>query len=507
MVDFTPRTHRVLWAPFPGMQTEAVNASEFEVLFGGAKGPGKTDCGIALVARQTHLERYTGYVIRETGPQLDEIKVRMHRLYPKLAGKPAWNGDGHGRWTWPSGARVILESIATPEDVEKIQGKEPSVIFHDEVGNVQDGKVIDLEQAELRSPDPRIIRMWRGSANPGKAGHAHLRRRFIVPCGIDGRKILIRKVRLPNGVEARLSRRFIPGTVLDNPIYANDPLYMAQLATLPEVLRRQLLYGDWNAGVGAALEELDEHVHFVRPFAVPDYWMRFGSFDYGFAHNWVWVYFAADEDGNVYVVDTVRGRRHQVHHIAERVLSRVPVFHPNYRYTRTDSYAFQSKKERDDNAPTIAETMMKDHNLILSNGNTDRKKGFNNLRYYLAYRGIGPGGTDALPALRFFDTPGNRWLFEQLQAMVVDPDDMEDVLKVDSNPETGEGGDDGYDALRVGMASRPPRAIGSFFNGDVRAFSPQTLAFMVETLYRDVPGLVPTQGSEMDDLATYLTGV
>jgi hypothetical protein len=30
---------------------------------------------------------------------------------------------------------------------------------------------------------------------------------------------------------------------------------------------------------------------------------------------------------------------------------------------------------------------------------------------------------------------------------------------------------------------------------------------MVETLYRDVPGLVPTQGSEMDDLATYLTGV
>jgi hypothetical protein len=55
--------------------------------------------------------------------------------------------------------------------------------------------------------------------------------------------------------------------------------------------------------------------------------------------------------------------------------------------------------------------------------------------------------------------------------MVVDPDDMEDVLKVDSNPETGEGGDDGYDALRVGMASRPPRAIGSFFKGDVRAFS------------------------------------
>jgi hypothetical protein len=62
--------------------------------------------------------------------------------------------------------------------------------------------------------------------------------------------------------------------VLDNPIYANDPLYMAQLATLPEVLRRQLLYGDWNAGVGTALDELEERVHIVRPFHVPEHWIR-----------------------------------------------------------------------------------------------------------------------------------------------------------------------------------------------------------------------------------------
>jgi hypothetical protein len=114
--------------------------------------------------------------------------------------------------------------------------------------------VVDLEQAELRSPDPKIIRMWRGTANPGKAGHAWVKRRFITRAARRERRILVRKVKLPNGMEARLTRRFIPGTVLDNPIYANDPLYMAQLATLPEVLRNQLLYGDWNAGYGAALE-------------------------------------------------------------------------------------------------------------------------------------------------------------------------------------------------------------------------------------------------------------
>jgi hypothetical protein len=112
-----------------------------------------------------------------------------------------------------------------------------------------------------------------------------------------------------------------------------------------------------------------------------------------------------------------------------------------------------------------------------------------------------------LPALRFMDTPGNRWLFEQLQAMVVDEDDMEDVLKVDSNAETGEGGDDGYDALRVGMASRPPRAIGDFFKGEVSAFSQQALAYMVEHLYRDRAELVPSQRPDAADLSMYLAGV
>jgi hypothetical protein len=38
---------RVLWAPFPGMQTAACSAAEDEVLVGGAKGPGKTDIVIA----------------------------------------------------------------------------------------------------------------------------------------------------------------------------------------------------------------------------------------------------------------------------------------------------------------------------------------------------------------------------------------------------------------------------------------------------------------------------
>lgn len=495
---------RVLWAPYPGMQTAAVNAAEDEVFFGGAKGPGKTDVGIAVVARQTDKALYKAYVTRETGPQLDEIKARMHRLYPRMATKPQWRGDGHGRWEFPSGAKIILEAIGTAEEAERVQGKQPSVIYQDEVANIPDERVLDILLAEIRSPDPTIRCFWRGSGNPGKGGHAWVKRRFITPCGADGKRIIVRRVHTVAGT-ATLTRRFIPGTVLDNPIYANDPRYMAQLALLPEVLRQQLLYGDWNAGVGQALTELDASVHFVQPFTIPSYFTMFGSFDYGFAHNWVWVWFAVSEDGRVYVVDTVRGRRHQLHEIAERVKSRVPVTDPRYTFTHADSYAFQSRKERDENTPTIAEIMGREHNLIISRGNVDRKAGLINLRYYLAWRGIGRDGRDGTPALQFFDTPANRWLFEQLEAMVVDESDMEDVLKVDADPETGIGGDDGYDALRVGMASRPPRPISTWRDGPVRAFSKQTLAHMVEVLYRDQ---VVRPGEERNyDLGLYLGGV
>lgn len=479
-----------IWTPFPGFQERAAGAEEFEVFVGGSKGPGKSDILVIKAAEQTDHPRHKAYITRETGPQLDELKARSHRYYARLPEKPAWNGDGHGRWRWPNGAQVIFEAVGTVAECIRLQGKEPTFIGQDEVADIPDERVPDTLQAELRSPDKTIRRQWFGTGNPGKAGHHWVKSRFVEPCGRDGKRVIVRRVRFRDGKVAHLTRRFIPGTVLDNPIYANDPLYMAQLWTLPEVLRQQLLFGDWDAGVGAAIPELDDRVHIIPPFRVPEYWPRWGGFDYGFAHWWVLCHLTNDEDGNVYCIDTVRGRRQQPPLIVQRITSRVAIHHPSYQFTDTDTYVFQKRRERSDNTPSLEEDFQ-ELDFLLRHGNTDRKKGLANLRYYLAWRGLGPGGTDVLPALRFFDTPGNRWLFAQLQSMVVDEADVEDVLKVDADRETGSGGDDGYDALRVGMAGRPPRAIGEFYEGNVSAFSRQTLHHMMEHLYRDGP--LPTE--------------
>lgn len=482
----------VIWAPFPGKQTQFLSAAEFEVLFGGAKGPGKSDCLLVSATRQVDRAAYRAYIIRETGPQLSSLKERSHALFPKMQGRPAWNGDGHGRWTWPSGAKLYFESIATAEDCIKIQGKEPSFIGHDEVGNVQDERVLELEQAELRSPDPRIIPMWRGSANPGGKGHAMLKRRFVSKCGKDGRRIYVHRVQLDDGRVARLARRYIPARVTDNPIYANNILYMAQLKRLPEVLREQLLYGNWDAGYGSALAELDEHVHFCRPFVLPHYWTRFGSLDWGFGHPWVYIYYAVTEDGLVFVVDTVKGRNQLPWEIHGRIAHRFAddhefaamIRHSEYRYTVAGHDVNAKKKALGENTPSVAEQFL-ELGLPLSNANIDRAQGLNNLRHYTAWKGIGPDGEDDEPAVKFFDTPGNRWLFSQLESIIIDEDDMEDTLKVDADPMTGEGGDDGYDSFRYGMASRPPRPIGQFMEQVVSAFAPASLQHEHEWKYRD----------------------
>ena len=52
----------------------------------------------------------------------------------------------------------------------------------------------------------------------------------------------------PEDIVTPRSRTFIPARVTDNPYYMNTG-YMATLQALPEPLRSQMLYGDFNAGI------------------------------------------------------------------------------------------------------------------------------------------------------------------------------------------------------------------------------------------------------------------
>ena len=81
-----------------------------------------------------------------------------------------------------------------------------------------------------------------------------------------------------------LGRLFIPARLADNPaLLANDPGYVARLQLSgSKELVRAWLEGDWNIVEGAFFDQWSGR-NIVRPFAVPAFWTRFRSFDWGYA--------------------------------------------------------------------------------------------------------------------------------------------------------------------------------------------------------------------------------
>lgn len=500
----------VVWAPFPGPQTAFLAAGEFEVLYGGAKGPGKTDALVIAPLAQVQHPRFKALLLRETLPQAQEMIDRTHRYYPRLAAsmRPAWNGSLR-RWTFPDptsrtrqggGAIVQFDSLETPDDASKQAGKEWGFVGFDEIGNLADERSWEMLLSEVRAPVPGIRKMARASANPGGIGNAWLKRRFIDPCGVRGERVFIRRVALPLGGFGYLSRRYIPASVLDNPIYANDPLYLAQLMTLPEVLRLQRLYGRWDVGMGTALAELDERVHLVKPFRVPDYWPRYAAFDWGYDHPWACGYYAVNEDGRVFCVDTTAGRRDVPQMIGQKLAERfgpthplgADLFHPRFGQIVAGGDVFNEVRAHGENTPSVAEQLAPHlKGIVVRRANQQRIAGLQQLRYYLAWRGLGPEGRDGRPNFVLMDTPGNRLKLAQMQSMIIDPLDVRDVLKVNADTETGQGGDDFYDEVRYAISERPARAIGEFLNQPISAWAPEALAAEIERKYRDTPPSEP----------------
>ena len=469
-VEYRPEaTDEVVFQPFPGFQTDACMAGEDEVFLGGAKGPGKTTLAVALATRQIEYPTYKAVLVRSTYGEVQELLDRAHKMYAKMPEKPAWSGENR-RFNFPSGAYIAFGYMETEKDAERWQGKEPNFFVWDEFGKAKNPRPYELMLGELRSPDPRVKCQALTTGNPGQRNHGYIKRRFITPCGEDGGRVFL-KYTLPNGQIEYKSRRWIPGKVWDNPIYANDPKYIAQLMQMSERDRKYLLFGSWESPEGAAFPELDVSRHFCRRFAVPPHWPIYGGHDWGFAHPWVYVWYAVDEDGALWVGDTLWGRHDKDSAIARKITERAPA--ARIVYAGQDCFHVHAARREEVDAESTADRYTKG-GLIVTRANTDRDHGYRTLRELLAWRGMGPQGEDGEPRLRFMDTPGNRRLFAQLEALVTDPDDPEDVLKVDADAD-GKGGDDGYDGLRYAVHSRPAKARETYADRKWRINDPDVL--------------------------------
>lgn len=299
----------VVWRPQP-KQAVFMSRPEYEALYGGAAGGGKSDALVIEAMRQVAVPYYKGLILRKTFPQLAELIDKSLNYYPRAYPRARYNASAH-TWTFPSGAKILFGSMQYTKDRTRYQGQAYDFIAFDELTHFTWEEYSYLfSRNRPNGPGTRVY--IRATANPGGVGHGWVKERFVTaskPMTTIWEDVSWRD---PDGKEhtARQSRIFVPSSVFDNPaLLNNDPDYVRRLASMPEAERNALLYGNWDTFSGQVFTEWRNdpdhyadrlNTHVITPFRVPDAWAIWCSLDWGYSRPFSVGWYAVDHDRRLY---------------------------------------------------------------------------------------------------------------------------------------------------------------------------------------------------------------
>lgn len=443
------------FSPNPGPQTDFLAAGEQEVLFGGQAGGGKSYALITDPMRYFDNPNFRGILFRRTNDELKEIKWKATELYLKIFPEAKWR-EKDGVWKFPSGAEYWFTYLDRDEDVTRYQGQSFSYVAFDELTQYATPFAWDYMRSRLRTVDPTLPLFQRATTNPGGVGHGWVKKMFIDPAPY-GQAFTARDINTdkelvyPDNYRIKslrgkplFQRRFIPSKLSDNPYLYTDGEYEKNLLGLPEHLKAQLLYGDWNLVEGAAFPEFRVGTHVIPPYTIPKSWRRFRSCDYGYASHTAVHWYAIDpiyETLIVYrelYVSKMTGKA-----LANEILRIEKAAEEKPMYGILDSSVWA---QRGNPGPSIAEEMI---SAGCSWRPSDRSKGArtsgkNRLHELLKVTEWNDG--KQTPGIVFFDTC--RQIIADLQVIPVDPDGKDDIDERYAS-------DHAYDSIRYGIMSRP----------------------------------------------------
>lgn len=416
------------WVPQEGPQQFAIERPWIEeLLYGGAVGGGKTDYLLGDFAQDVPTvcgPHWSGILFRRTYPQLQDIVKRAYEIYPQwFPGVKASNGGCD--WTWPNGATLRLRHMESDTSWTEYQGHAYTWIGFDELGEWPNAEPYLRMQARLRSahnvPNKRI----RATANPGGSGHAWLKSHFGIDKWPLGQIIIepeqdIKVIELVRdlGIDVKdltpMRRMFVLSKISDNKkLLQGDPQYITRLFNLgSDNIVKAWLKGDWDAIGGAYFTEWDAQKHVIKPFTIPDHWVKFRACDWGSARPFSVGWYAVS-DGTVQC--EVNGKVRTVPRdaiVKYREWYGMQKGQPNvglkmdavdvakgikeFEYEKTDFSVIDPAATAHDGGPSIAESMATVGVYFTSADNT-RLAGWNQIRQRLK-------GDGTLPMIYFFDT-------------------------------------------------------------------------------------------------------
>ena len=458
-LDFeaAPPEKEIIFQPNPGPQTEFLSAIEREVLYGGAAGGGKTYSLIADPMRYFSHPEFNGLILRRTNDELREIIFKTQLIYPKAFKGAKWQ-EKKSQWVFPSGARLWLTYLERDEDCLRYQGQAFSYIAFDELTQYPTPFAWNFLRSRLRTTADDLPIYMRATSNPGGPGHGWVKKAWIDPAPATQ---AFNATDLDTGEELRypdshpdkagqplFQRRFIPASLYDNPYLASDGAYEANLLSLPEMQRRQLLDGDWAVASGAAFTEFRTKTHVVEPFEIPDNWRKFRSADYGYSSFSAVHWYAIDPAYNTLIVyRELYLSKHTGRDLAKAVIAAENG--EKLSYGVLDSSCWHQRGQL---GPSIAEEM-------ISQGcrwrPSDRSRGSRVAGKNRLHELLKVDEETQLAGIVFFDTC--RQIIADLPTIPSDPKGSDDI-----DPRYAS--DHAYDSIRYGIQSRP-RAFSAFDDG------------------------------------------
>lgn len=403
--------------------------------------------------RTAHMQSHRAITFRKTYDDLRDLISMTKEIYPKVI--PGAKFDTQkSTWYFPNGGTHWYRYLDKDDDVASMQGQAFTWVGFDELTQWASPYVFNYMRSRLRTAD-KDIRPYlsiRATSNPGNVGAVWVKKFFVDPApwntpfpaiDIETGNVMVHK-KGPKAGQPLFYCRFIPAKLSDNPYLTADDDYETNLLSLPEVLRKQLLEGNWDIVEGSAFPEFMRDVHTCAPFEIPYHWKKFRAGDWGYQEPHCVLWFAEDEYGRLYVYRELYNKLVTSSDLADRIVAAEAG--EDILYGVLDSSCWHVR----DKTPSTADIMRSRacfwRPADRSPGSrVSGKQEIHRRLQVKTYKNKDTGQEFQSPSIIIFNTCTN--LIRTFPMLPLDKTNPEDV---DTKAE-----DHAYDAFRYGCASRP----------------------------------------------------